>query len=108
MGSLEGIVRLLDRDGQTAEGNILHVVGLSAYVVIVLLACDGQLSGFVALAQRRRLTSMAARSSSSSDGVAPVISGPAGNPSYLAIVARAETSVLYAIAFRTRCAGSLG
>lgn len=76
-----------------AEHNIPPVVGLLAYAVIAWLAYDSQLSALGADPRYQR-TSMAAISSSSSDGVAPLISGPAGNPSYFAIVASAETSVL--------------
>ena len=49
------------------------------------------------------LTFIASKSSSSSCEDAPLISGAAGMPSYLAMPERIETSLLYAMACRTRC-----
>ena len=50
MGFLEEIAPLPGRGGQKAECNIPHASGLLACVVIVLLACGGQLGGLLELA----------------------------------------------------------
>jgi hypothetical protein len=44
-GFLEEIAPLPGQGGQKVECNIPHASGLLACVVIVLLACDGQLRG---------------------------------------------------------------